>query len=427
MPRNKLTKSVIDALPTPEADIVYWDRALPGFGVKVTPRGRKVFIVLYRTGGAGSKLRKYTIGPYGRVTLHQARVAAQKVFAAKLEGRDPAAEKRESKRRVVADRVEDLLNTFIEQRLSQNRSGPEIARLLRREIGKAWAGRSIREIGKRDVVEVISAIEQRGAPVAANKALKSIKTFLRWCVGRAILDQSPAEGVPSPAKEVARDRVLSDDELARVILTARQINDRYGGIVELLALTGQRREEVARLAWDELDLTRRVWTIPKSRTKNAKPHVVQLSDQSIAVLKRVEKQGPYVFAVHGTKPFQNFAVAKRKLDELSKVTGWRLHDLRRTCVSGMARLEIAPHIADKILNHQSGTISGVAAVYQRHEFLRERKIALERWGAHVAKTIMEAAGERQRTKRVTGKSIVADREVWREEREETRSPSPDRA
>ena len=147
MPRTKLTKSVIDTLPTPEADTVYWDRALPGFGVKVTPKGRKVFIVLYRTGGAGSKLRKYTIGPYGRVTLHQARVAAQKIFAARLEGRDPAAEKRESNRRVVADRVEDLLNTFIEQRLSQNRSGPEIARLLRREMGKAWAGRRIHEIG----------------------------------------------------------------------------------------------------------------------------------------------------------------------------------------------------------------------------------------------------------------------------------------
>jgi integrase len=397
MPRVKLTKTVIDALPTPQSDVVYWDAALPGFGVKVTPKGRKVFIVLYRTGGAGSKLCKYTIGPYGRVTLHQARVAAQKVFTARLDGRDPAAEKREKKRRVVADRVEDLLQAFIDQRLSQNRSGAEIARLLRREMGKAWAGRSIHEIGKRDVVEVISTIEQRGAPIAANKTLKSIKTFLRWCVGRAILDQSPAEGVPLPAKEVARDRVLSDGELSRVILAARQIDNRYGGIVELLALTGQRREEVARLAWDELDLTRRVWTIPKSRTKNAKPHVVQLSDQSIAVLKRVEKQGPYVFAVHGTKPFQDFSVAKRKLDELSKVTGWRLHDLRRTCVSGMARLEIAPHIADKIINHQSGTISGVAAVYQRHEFLRERKVALERWGAHVAKTIMEAAGERQRT------------------------------
>ena len=103
MPRIKLTKSTIDSLPTPNSDVVYWDAGFPGFGVKVTPKGRKVFIVLYRTGGAGSKLRKYTIGPFGRVTLHQARVAAQKVFAARLEGRDPAAEKREAKRRVVAD------------------------------------------------------------------------------------------------------------------------------------------------------------------------------------------------------------------------------------------------------------------------------------------------------------------------------------
>ena len=398
MPRTKLTKSAIDALPTLPSDTVYWDAALPGFGIKVTPKGRKVFIVLYRTGGAGSKLRKYTIGPTGRVTLHQARIAAQKVFAARLDGRDPAAEKRERKRRAVADRVEDLLEAFIDQRLSQNRSGGEIARLLRREMGRAWAGRSIHEIGKRDVVEVISAIEQRGAPVAANKTLKSIKTFLRWCVGRAILDQSPAEGVPAPAKEISRDRVLSDDEVAKVILAAREVDDPYCGIVELLVLTGQRREEVARLAWDELDLTQRIWTIPKSRTKNAKPHVVQLSDQSIAVLRRVEKRGPYVSAVHGNKPFQNFAVAKRKLDELSKVPGWRLHDLRRTCVSGMARLGIAPHVADKILNHQSGTITGVAAVYQRHEFLRERKDALERWGAHVAKIVMEVS-ERRRANR----------------------------
>ena len=299
MPGVRLTKSAIDALPTPRSDTVYWDAALPGFGVKVTPKGRKVFIVLYRTGGAGSKLRKYTIGPYGRVTLHQARVAAQKVFAARLEGRDPAAEKRESKRRIVADRVEDLLETFVDQRLSQNRSGGEIARLLRREIGKTWAGRSIHEIGKRDVVELISVIERRGAPVAANKALKSIKMFLRWCVGRAILDQSPAEGVPAPTKEIARDRVLSDEELARVILAARAIDDRYGGIVELLALTGQRREEVAKLAWEELDLSQRVWTIPKHRTKNAKPHAVYLSEESMAVLQRMEKHGPHAFASHG--------------------------------------------------------------------------------------------------------------------------------
>jgi len=390
MPRAKLTKSTVDALPTPPSDVVYWDAALPGFGVKVTPKGRKVFIVLYRVGGAGSKLRKYTIGPYGRVTLHQARAAAQKVFAARLEGRDPAAEKREKKRRVVADRIGDLLETFINQRLSQNRSGPEIARLLRREMAKAWAGKSIHEIGKRDVVEVVSAIEQRGAPVAANKALKSIKMFLRWCVGRAMLDQSPAEGVPAPTKEIPRDRVLSDDELASVILAARRINDCYGGIVELLALTGQRREEVAKLAWEELDLSRRHWTIPKSRTKNAKSHVVHLSEQSIAVLHRMKRQDHDMFVFGGAKPFQDFSHAKRQLDELSNVTGWCLHDLRRTCVSGMARLGVAPHVADKILNHQSGAISGVAAVYQRHEFLPERKDALDRWGAHVLQVVKKA-------------------------------------
>jgi integrase len=389
MPRIRLTKSAIDALPTPKSDVVYWDAGYPGFGVKVTPKGRKVFIVLYRTAGAGSKLRKYTIGPYGRVTLHQARVAAQRVFAAKLEGRDPAAEKREAKRRVVTDRVEDLLEMFIAQRLSQNRSGGEISRLLRREVGKPWADRSIHEITKRDVVEVVTAIEQRGAPVAANKTLKSIKTFLRWCVGRAVLDQSPAEGVPLPSKEVARDRVLDDDELARVILAARQIGSPYACIVEFLALTGQRREEVARLQWEELDLARRIWIIPKSRTKNAKAHVVHLSGEALAVVKRTDQRGPLVFSLLGIKPFQEFSRAKRVLDQLSGVTGWRVHDLRRTCVSGMARLGVTPHVADKILNHQTGTISGVAAVYQRHEFLAERRAALDLWGAHVSQLLKE--------------------------------------
>jgi integrase len=393
MPRIRLTKRAIDALRTPQTDAVYWDANFPGFGVKVTPKGRKVFVVLYRTGGAGSKLRKYTIGPYGRVTLHRARIAAEKVFAAKLEGRDPAAEKREAKRRVVADRVEDLLESFIAQRLSQNRSGGEIARLLRREVGKIWIGRSIHEISKRDVVEVISAIEQRGTPVAANKTLKSIKTFLRWCVGRAVLDQSPAEGVPLPTKEVTRERVLNDQELAQVILAARVMDGPYGGIVELLALTGQRREEVARMTWNELDLAQRIWTLPKSRTKNAKEHVVHLSEQSMAVLKRADKKEPFVFSMLETKSFQDFSRGKRSLDQLSGVTEWRLHDLRRTCVSGMARLGIAPHVADKILNHQAGTISGVAAVYQRHEFLSERREALDRWGAHIAAILSEKPGE----------------------------------
>ena len=395
MPRVKLTKSSIDSLPTSASDTIYWDAGSPGFGVKVTPKGRKVFVVLYRTGGAGSSLRKYTIGVFGRVTLHQARVAAQRVFAAKLEGRDPAAEKRTAKQRIVADRVDELLEAFIAQHVSQNRSASEISRLLRREVAKVLGHKSIHEINKRDIVELISAIEQRGTPVAANKALKTIKTFLRWCVGRAVLDKSPAEGIPLPAKQVTRDRVLTDLELSQVILAARTAGGPYGGIVELLALTGQRREEVAGSTWDEFDLGQRTWTLPKARTKNAKQHTVQLSAQAIAVLKRMKKQGPFVFSLQGTTTFQGFSFAKRGLDDMSGVKNWRLHDLRRTCVSGMARLGIPPHVADKILNHQSGTISGVAAVYQRHDFLDERNDALERWGAHVAKIVLGASVNRQ--------------------------------
>jgi len=401
MPRAKLTKSVIDDLTTPAKEVVYWDTACPGFGVKVTPAGRKVFVVLYRTGGAGSRLRKYTIGPYGRVTLHQARVSAQKVFAARLEGRDLAAEKRAARKRMTVDRVEDLLEAYIAQHVSQNRSARGTSQMLRRELA-SWSSRSIHEICKRDVIEVIAAVEQRGASVAANKTLKAIKTFLRWCVGRAVLDHSPAEGIPLPTKEVPRDRVLTDDELARVVIAARNIGGPYGGIVELLALTGQRREEAARCVWEEIDFHSRTWTLPNLRTKNAKPHVVHLSDQAIAVLSQAKRQGKLVFSVAGTHWFQDFSNAKRELDALSGVNGWRLHDLRRTCVSGMAGLGVAPHVADKILNHQSGSISGVAAVYQRHQFLAERKEALERWGTHVAQIVSDALMERR-----SGLSLVA--------------------
>jgi len=391
MPRVKLTKTVIDALPTPWKETVHWDTGCPGFGVKITPKGRKIFVVLYRTAGGGSRLRKYTIGPYGRVTLNQARVTAQKVFAAKLDGRDLAAEKKDSRKRMVADRVDDLLEAFIAQHVSQNRSAPEISRMLRREIGSAWGSRSIHEISKRDVIYMVSAIEQRGAPAAANKALKAIKTFFRWSVGRAVLDRSPADGVPLPAKQVARDRVLSDSELARVILAARQIGGPYGDIVEVLALTGQRREEVARCTWDEIDPKTRTWTISSERTKNGKSHQLHLSDPVIAVLRRADERGKFVLSLSGDSSFQNFSAAKRELDKLSGLTGWRLHDLRRTCVSGMARLGIAPHVADKILNPQGGTISGVAAVYQRHDFLAERKEALEMWDSHIRQIIVNTS------------------------------------
>ena len=221
---------------------------------------------MYRLAGAGSRLRKYTIGPYGRITLPMARAQAQKIFAARLDGRDPAEEKKQSRRRLVVDRIDDLVETFIQEHVSQTTTSRRISSLLRRDVVAYWGTKSIHEIKKRDVSELVSLIAQRNA-VASHRMLKTLKTFFRWCVGRAVIDFSPAEGISSNYREVRRDRVLTDNELAAIILAARQTPSPYGGIVEFLALTGQRREKVAQLKWDELDEKTRSWSIPGSRTR----------------------------------------------------------------------------------------------------------------------------------------------------------------
>jgi integrase len=260
---------VIDDLPALSKDTVYWDSGLPGFGVKVTPKGRKVFLVIYRLAGAGSRLRKYTIGPFGRITLPMARAQAQKIFAARLDGRDPAEEKKQSRRRLVVDRVDDLVERFIHEHVSRLGSRKTLTNLLRRDVIPHWGTKSIHEIKKRDVSDLVSLIAQRNEH-ASHRLLKTLKTFFRWCLGRAIVDFSPVEGLSSNYRQASRDRVLTDQELAAVILGARQMPHPYGGIVEFLALTGQRREEVAQLKREELDEKARTWTIPSLRTKNKK-------------------------------------------------------------------------------------------------------------------------------------------------------------
>ena len=177
---------------------------------------------------------------------------------------------------------------------------------------------------------------------------------------------------------------MEDGELADIILAGRTMGGPIGAIVEVLALTGQRRDEVTRMAWVEIDEASRTWRIPAARCKNGKAHLVHLSEPVWNIIQQMHRTEDIVFATSGKKPFQNFTRAKRAIDRRSGVKGWCLHDFRRTAVSGMARLGVPPHVADKILNHQSGTISGVAAVYQRHEFLAERREALDRWGQYVS-------------------------------------------
>jgi integrase len=368
---------------------VYWDAALPGFGLKVTPKGRKVFIVQYRTRGEG-RSRKYTIGPYGAFTLVEAREEAHRVLNAQREGRDLAAEKRAEFGQMCKDLVNDLFDEFIRRHVSRRRSAPESIRIINKEILPYWGGRSVHCITKRDVVVLIDRVIDRGSPIMANRVFAVVRKFFNWCVGRAVIELSPCIGLSPVSVESRRDRVLTDRELHLVIKAAREMGGPFAAIVELLSLTGQRREEVARMTWNEIDFGEGLWTLQGNRTKNGKPHHVQLSDQALAVLRAQPHLGDFVMTTDGISSFKSFNKSKPRLDKLSGVTDWVLHDLRRTTVSGMARLGVPPHVADRILNHTSGTISGVAAIYQRYEFMTERKQALELWGRHVGDLLAAA-------------------------------------
>jgi integrase len=385
MPVCKLSKRTIDALPCPaERDTIWWDEDLKGLGLKITPAGRRTFLVQYRPAGDRRNPRKYTIGEYGPVTPFQARVEAQRVLAERASGRDPQAEKREAKRRLQSDLVVNLVAEFINRHVAQNRTARETTRILHREVIPHWGNWTIHEVHKRDVITLLDTVRERGALVMANRVLAAVRKFFNWCISRGLLEQSPCANIGMPTREQSRHRVLADEELRPVIIASRAIGFPFGSMVECLALTGQRRDEVGLMAWHHLDLDRHLWVIPPEHSKNGKPHTVHLSDQALRLLREVPRTGSLVFSLDGTTQFQGYSKAKKRLDRAAGVSDWTLHDLRRTVVSGMARLGITPHVADKILNHQSGTISGVAAVYQRHEFMEERKAALCRWGQHVA-------------------------------------------
>ena len=259
----------------------------------------------------------------------------------------------------------------------------ETTRIIQRDVLPKWKSRSIHAIGRRDVNNLLDAVVARGSMVMANRLLAALRKLFNWSVSRGIITASPCAGISAPHREKSRDRVLSNNELVSIIQAAREMGGAFGGVVQMLVLTAQRRNEVSEATWTELDLDQRLWTIPGERTKNGKPHFVHLSDKAKAVLEMTPNVGGFIFTSNGKTPFSGFSKAKKRLDDMSSVTDWRLHDIRRTVTTGMATLGIAPHIADKVMNHQSGTISGVAAVYQRHEFLEERKTALEAWGRHV--------------------------------------------
>jgi integrase len=237
------------------------------------------------------------------------------------------------------------------------------------------------------VLRLIDKIVDSGSPVQANRVLAYLRRMFNWCVERDLLVDNPAAGIKAPAKEASRERVLSIDELRDLLAAAERIGYPWGPLVELLIYTGQRLDEVAQATWDEVDLDNQIWSLSGSRTKNGRSHVVHLSGLAASTIRELPKIAgqPWLFSSSGKGPVRGFSKAKAKLDKASGVADWTFHDLRRTFATFTTdRLNISPVVIDKVLNHASGAVKGIAAVYQRGEYLDQRKTAMDTWAVFLS-------------------------------------------
>ena len=367
------------------------DGRVAGLYLVVQTSGAKSWAFRYRVAG---QPKKFTIGSYPAITLATARNLAQRASGDVAEGGDPAARKRTErvKAKAAASQRDDLVEIVVDDFIvlyakKKTRDWRETERLLRKDVVPAWRGRRLPDIEKRHVVKLLDSIVDRGAPVGANRTYAQIRRMCSWAVARGILKVSPCEGIEAPSPEIERNRVLSLDELSLVWRAAARLAKPYGEIVRLLILTGARRDEVAGMCWTEVDASGQTWILPAARSKNRREHVVPLSLPAIKLLNDLPRiaGSPFVFGGGRAAP-ANFAKAKGRLDaEVERqnngqtIPHWVLHDIRRSVATHLAEMKFPPHIVEALLNHRSGTIKGVAAIYNRYSYTVEKKQALDAW------------------------------------------------
>jgi len=362
-----------------------WDGGIPGFGMRVTKTGTKTFILVYRHRG---RARRMTLGRYPYVSLADARRAANDALTEVGKGNDPSIPEH------AADdpsfRFDAVVKRYVQRHCKVHNkpsTARETNRLLRKHFVSAWGKRDIRDIRQSDINKILDALVESGKPSEANHALGVIKTLFRWCVDREMLAVSPSMNVKKPAKHGSRSRVLSPGELSAVWNAAAAEGYPFGTMTRLLIFTAQRRGEVTQMRWPQIDLEAKTWLIPAELSKNGREHLLPLSPPVIEILESIPRlHDELLFPAKGNENavISGFSRAKIRIDKASGVTGWTLHDLRRTTATYLAKLDTPPHVIERVLNHVSGSFAGVAGVYNRHPYLDEMRDALERWGSYVS-------------------------------------------
>jgi integrase len=396
MATGKITKRAVDAMRATVRNEFLWDTEVKGFGVKITPAGKRVYILQYRLGGAGTKTQRYTIGAHGTWTPDAAEREAKRLLALVDQGKDPADDKRQRVREAtdltfnaVADRFEEL-----EVPKRWPKSGTFVKDALRLHLRPKLGKRPLPSISGQEVVALLDDLN--GGQAMRRNVYAVAHRLFRWSQGRGEIDRNPLEGVEAPKPVASRDRVLSDDELRRVWIASEELPRAFSALVRLLLLTGQRRDEVAGLEWQELDRERAEWILPAARAKNGREHLVPLPPQVVAEFDALAgreawpRKGYVLTTDAGKSRVSGFSKAKRKLDsevadlvedDEAPVAPWRFHDLRRSVATGLQRLRIPSDWIEAVQNRRK---AGVAGTYQRYAFADEKREALVTWGAHVA-------------------------------------------
>ena len=328
MPTIRLTQLAVDKLaPPPTGRTVYWDRHLPGFGVRVTANGAKSWVAMYRVNG---KAVMETIGTVARIPrVDDARQAARLSMEKAAAGNNPVVEKRVEAIRAMTNTVAAAVARYLDHcdRTLKPKTAKEWRRIFEHDVVPRWGERALSEITKGDVLELVNdkaAKRERkrqgmtgGAAVQAGKMLTRLRTFFGWAIANDLTPADPTSGVRRPAKEAQRNRVLDDDELRAFWTAAGGLGNPFALLFRLLLLTAQRESEVAGMRWSEIDLANKTWTIPAGRAKNGKPHIVHLSALSAEVIEAVPNIAgqDLLFSGTGTQPVSGFSAAKRRLDK----------------------------------------------------------------------------------------------------------------
>lgn len=353
---------------------------MPGLGLRVLKSGSRSWVVRYRV---GRRQRVITLGKLALLSPGQARNKDSEILAKAKLGEDISIDIR-SKKANDSVTLEGIIELFIDRYAEKNQK-PNTKRETKRLLLVKWKPLhhlAANEVTRNLVAQQLAKIEMETSAVTRNRARAAISRLFSWAMEEGLAEDNPSVGT-AKRLETSRDRVLKAAELKAIWLATSGPGD-YNAIVRLLLLTGQRREEVAAMGWSELDLGNALWSIVPERTKNKRPHDVPLSFPALAILGQRPRRDGRDFIFGDRKgPFSGWSKSKDRLDQRSGVVGWRLHDLRRTMVTGLAELGTQPHVIEAMINHIGGHKTGVAGVYNRATYNDEKRKAMQIWGDHV--------------------------------------------